>query len=57
MRVSALVIYFYLYLHLTSFIRRYTWQNLIAHGKSLMLQSLKVLMLCYERSLKLLAQS
>jgi hypothetical protein len=56
-KVSALVVYYYLYLRLSSFIRCYTWQNLTAHGKSLMLRSLKVLMLHCERSLMLLAQS
>jgi hypothetical protein len=56
-KVSALIVYYYLYLHLSSFVRRYTWRNLTAHGKSLMLRSLKVLTLRCERNLKLLAQS
>jgi hypothetical protein len=55
--VSALVVYYYLYLRLSSFVRLYTWRNLIAHDKSLMLRSLKVLMLHCERSLQLLARS
>jgi hypothetical protein len=44
-KVSALVAYYYLYLRLSSFVRCYTWQNLTAHGKSLILWSLKVLTL------------
>jgi hypothetical protein len=56
-KVSALVVYYYLYLHLSSFVRRYTWRNLTAHGKSLVLRSMKVLTLHCEWSLKLLARS
>jgi hypothetical protein len=56
-KVSTLVVYYYLYLCLSSFVRHCTWQNLIVHVKSLVQWSLKVLTLPCERSLKLLAQS
>jgi hypothetical protein len=54
-KVSTLVVYYYLYLCLSSFVRCCTWQNLIVHGKSLVQWSLKVLTLPCERSLKLLS--